>query len=69
MTRYFKATIDVLIEADNEAEASDAISEALRPMLKEFEPSSSWIDWRYADSTLAHPLPDSGEGFEYAAGA
>jgi hypothetical protein len=58
----------VLVEVENDAEACDAISEALRPMLREFyegDYETAWIDWRYADNA-SHPVPHSGEGFEYA---
>lgn len=63
----FKATIDVLIEADSEPEACDAISEALRPMLRVFcETPTAWIDWQYAAVPDSHPTPHDGAGFEYA---
>ena len=62
---YFKATIEVLIEATSEAEACDAVAESLRGILREFEPSSSFIDWRYV-SPESEPTPHSGVGFEYA---
>ena len=62
---YFKATIELLVEADDDTEAADAISEGMRPMLKTFEPLSSWIDWRYSDCSIM-PFQHSGEGFEYA---
>ena len=61
----FKATIEVLLEAGEEGEAEDALSESIRPLLREFStPESCWIDWRYADN---HPdvEPDDGAGFEY----
>ena len=64
---YFKAKIEVLIEVENEAEACDAIAEAIRPMLKEFydgEYETAWVDWRYTPN--GHPEPDSGADFEYA---
>lgn len=64
--RYYKATIEVLVLVNDESEACDAISEAIRPMLREFDPNSSWIDWRYCDAA-SYPVPHDGAGFEYAA--
>lgn len=68
---YYMATIELLVEAASEAEACDAISEGMRPNFREFAgPSSSWIDWRYADDGSERgaqwPKPHDGEGFEYA---
>lgn len=68
MTKYYKATIELLIEADDEAEACDAISEGLRGMLKEFsaEPDqTAFVDWKYIN-TAGMPEPHDGSGFEYA---
>lgn len=66
---YYKATIEVLVEVNSEAEACDAIAEAIRPILKMFSPPeaapSAWVDWRYANGH-AIPEPHNGEGFEYA---
>lgn len=63
---YYKAQIEVLVDAENEAEACDAISEGLRPMLREFSPTpTNWIDWRYSDSA-SYPVSHDGTGFEYA---
>lgn len=62
---YYKAQIEILIEVDDEASACDALCETLRPLLKTFDPASSIIDWRYADDHNV-PVPDSGDGFEYA---
>lgn len=45
---YYIATIQVLVAADSEGEACDAMAEAIRPILRDFCPESSWIDWRYA---------------------
>jgi len=60
---YYKATIEILVDVEDEASACDCIAEAMRPLLREFTPSSSVIDWRYlADA----PQPHDGEGFEYA---
>ena len=61
---YHLAKIEVLIWADNETEAADALVEGMRGILQEFEPASSIIDWRYSE---AGPVPDSGTGFEYSA--
>ena len=65
----YKATIEVLLDVEGFGEACDAISEALRPMLREFcdEGDTSWIDWRYAPD--GDPAPHDGEGFEYVENA
>lgn len=63
---FYKATIDVLVDAENYYEACDAIAEGMRPLLREYAllpAETAWIDWRYAASG---PVPDSGEGFELA---
>lgn len=62
---YFKATIEVLVDVEHEADACDCMAEAMRPLLQEFTPTSSVIDWRYAEGHSV-PEPDSGHGFEYA---
>lgn len=62
MAQYYKATIEILVEVEGYGEACDCLSEALRPILKNFEPNSSVIDWRY----VVGPEVDSGEGFEYS---
>lgn len=65
---YYKATIEVLMWVDGEAEACDCISETMRPLLREFAgPDSAVIDWRYAPG--GDPAPDAGVGFEYGAEA
>ncbi len=62
----FKATIEVLYEAGNEAEACDAIAEPMRGLLREFGGDAApFIDWRYAGPE-GNPTPNDGEGFEYA---
>ncbi|MEZ5784350.1 MAG: hypothetical protein R3D70_22640 [Rhizobiaceae bacterium] len=62
---YFKATIEILVDADGEAEACDCVSETLREVLREFSPSSPLIDWHYAGPD-GDPQPHDGTGFEYA---
>jgi hypothetical protein len=60
----YKATIQILVDVIDEAEACDCIAEAMRPLLREFSPDSAVVDWRYiADGA---PIPDDGRGFEYA---
>jgi hypothetical protein len=61
----FKASIEVLLDAEDEGQACDALAEAIRPILREYStPESCWIDWRYSpDDSL--PVEDDGEGFEY----
>jgi hypothetical protein len=66
--RYMKAAIEILLEVDDndEGQAADAISEAMRPLLREFAPGSSIIDWRYAGGVEGYAEPHDGAGFEYA---
>lgn len=62
---YYKVTIEVLVEVDSETEACDAISETMRPLLREFAGSDSCIiDWRHLNCDS--PIPHDGSGFEYA---
>lgn len=66
---YRIATIEILVEADSYAEACDMLSEAMRSQLREFEPKSTIIDWRYAladDGAISGWNPHNGDGFEYA---
>lgn len=63
----YKATIEILVDVDGEGEACDCIAESLRPLLREYDPQSSMIDWRYAGH--GGPDPHTGDGFEYAATA
>lgn len=67
---YLKATIEILVDVDCEAEACDALAETLRPNLREFAGTDSCIiDWRYASGgTACGWQPASGEGFEYMEG-
>ena len=63
---YYKATIEILVNVADETHACDCISEALRPLLREFAgPDSSVIDWRYAGAE-GYPDEHNGDGFEYA---
>ncbi len=63
---YYLATIDVLMAVDSDDEACDAISETMRPLLRQFAGSESCIiDWRYAEGCI-FPEPHDGSGFEYA---
>jgi hypothetical protein len=60
----YKATIQILVDVIDEAEACDCIAETMRPLIREFLPDSAVVDWRYtADGA---PIPDDGRGFEYA---
>lgn len=69
---YYKATIEILIdipddEPNPDGFAADAISETMRPLLREFaNEQSCWIDWRYAGGAEGYAEPHDGEGFEYA---
>lgn len=62
---YFVAKIEILIAANDQNEACDAISETMRPLLRTFNSESCIIDWRYSGNASV-PTPHSGEGFEYA---
>lgn len=65
----FKATIEILLDVETEAEACDALSEGLRPLLRNFAKrpeQTAFIDWRYSDSACL-PLEDDGAAFEYTA--
>lgn len=65
--RYSMVTIDVLLEVEGEGEAADAISETMRPLLREFAGAESCIiDWRYNPGASPVPEPHNGSGFEYA---
>jgi hypothetical protein len=66
MKRY-AATIDILIHAESEAEAMDAIAEALRPLLKAFavDPNkTAWVDWQYNNEHRPAIEESDGTGFE-----
>ena len=43
MTLY-RAVVEVLVEADNEAGAMDAVAEMLRPLLQ--DPTCNMLDWQ-----------------------
>ncbi|MCO5066885.1 MAG: hypothetical protein M9924_21185 [Rhizobiaceae bacterium] len=62
---YYMATIEILVDVDDDSEACDCIAETLRPQLREFSPGSPVIDWRYSSSAF-HPTRHDGSGFEYA---
>lgn len=65
---YFKATVELLVDADDESAACDCIAETLRETLRSFSPSSALIDWRYV-GPAGEPEPHDGAGFEYASPA
>lgn len=54
----WKATIELLVEADNWGEVSDAITETLRPVTGQ---GYAFLDWQYAPGD--NPLPTTGEEF------
>jgi len=65
--KYFKATIEILLEAETEVEACDAIAETMRPLMKTYarKPElTSFIDWQYLPPDWKGPVEDNGEGFE-----
>ena len=65
------STIQVLIEADSDAEACDALAEAMRPLVKAYAPNpaeTSILDWRYdadASGQILWPVQHDGSGFEF----
>lgn len=67
---YYKANIDVLIEAETEYDACDALSEALRPILQRYVDTphyhSAIVDWGYLakDGVYLYPTLHDGHGFE-----
>ncbi|TRL29003.1 hypothetical protein FM996_18190 [Methylosinus sporium] len=60
----YKATIQILVDVNDEPDACDCIAETMRPLLREFSRDSVIVDWRYASDGA--PTPDDGRGFEYA---
>ncbi len=62
---YHVATIEILVDVDDESEASDLIADTLREHLREFAPGSAIIDWRYQKPNVGWQ-PHDGDGFEYA---
>ncbi|RUX60131.1 hypothetical protein [Mesorhizobium sp. M7A.F.Ca.CA.002.12.1.1] len=47
MAKYI-ITVEILLEADGEGEACDAIAETMRPLLKEFG-GECFIDWGHLE--------------------
>lgn len=65
MTLYV-ATVDILVEADNDTNAMDGVGEMLRPLLQ--DPAINLLDWQYAPdveskrySKPAEVSPDAAE--------
>lgn len=58
MKRFFIATVHIMVEADNESEASDAISECLTGNLQF---SGAIKDWGYRNMSASTSLVDIGE--------
>jgi hypothetical protein len=48
----FKATIEVFVDVESDAEAADAISETMREHLRRYAPLSCVVDWNYAPSSF-----------------
>lgn len=68
---YYKANIDVLIGAEDQVQACDALSEALRPILQRYVDTpdyhSAIVDWGYLagkDGVYLYPTLYHGHGFE-----
>jgi hypothetical protein len=58
------ATIDILLDVDTETDAADAISEIMRPIMRQNNAASCLVDWCYtqdmpdfANLIRAEPLP------------
>ena len=60
----YKATIDVLIEADAE-DVNDVIGEALRPLLHLYDDQSALIDWQYITEPLPYDADENKDNFEH----
>jgi hypothetical protein len=63
----WKATVELLLEADSEDEVHDAVSETLRPLTGQ---GYAFLDWQYLDwrenalnSEPTNPVPTTGEEF------
>lgn len=54
-------TIAILVDVETEAEAIDAIAEAIRPLIKDFAPLSCLRDWQWClgegEIMKAGPIP------------
>ncbi|RWI46833.1 MAG: hypothetical protein EOQ93_29335 [Mesorhizobium sp.] len=60
------ATIEIILEADSQAEACDAIAETMRPLLKEFG-GECFIDWGHVEpSSPREATQEDAARFEYA---
>jgi len=62
----YLATIDLLLDVDNETDAADAVSELMRPLVRAYVPHSTscLVDWCYtqdmpdfANFLQTEPLP------------
>lgn len=56
----FKATINVFVDVDCEAEACDALSEGLRPLLRRYaeKPEDTcFVDWAYTSDGQVYSYP------------
>ena len=63
--RLYKATIEILVEAREHAEACDAVSEAMRPLLKKYAAKpehNSFVDWQYV--AAGGPTIEDGAEFD-----
>ena len=60
MSKYWKATIHVLVEADSEGEACDAVAEGMQMS------AYCWVDWEY--DKCQPPVPFLYKGDTYAEG-
>jgi len=59
-----RATIEVLFDSDDAGDASEAVADTMRPLLRQFSgPSAPFIDWRYAPDGDPAPLDEPGFGY------
>ena len=62
----WKATVELYLDVQSEAEACDAVAEMLRPMLRHYDPSSCLVDWNHARQ-YGTPSPTPASDDEIAA--
>lgn len=58
MANRYRCTVYLLIEADTQGAASDALLGLLTEHMQEFEPESALIDWRFIEApqgVICHP--------------
>lgn len=64
MKKLFLARVEILLSAECEGEACDAVSETLRDHLQSFG-GDSFIDWRHVDAKSPEPVKAAPPWVEY----